>query len=146
MFRYARQLIRDLVRAVAEPGPVAPVVATRIAGQIGGRGYCARRAMRVLPAEVRRKQFSLTKFGRRGLDPAEVDHFLNRVAEEMNALYRDLSTSQEHAGRLRNALREWQSQNARRSAEDHPWRQQPSAYQRSTSMSPPHPNTRFTGA
>ncbi|SDY21653.1 DivIVA domain-containing protein [Micromonospora pattaloongensis] len=106
--------------------------------------YGGRRSQRVLPGEVRRKRFRPTRLGRRGLDPEEVHHFLNRVAEEMNALYRDLAVSEEQAARIRNALREWQTQQARHRYDGPGQAQQrPPGRHGARQPSPPHPSTRF---
>ncbi|HEY8534054.1 MAG TPA: DivIVA domain-containing protein [Micromonospora sp.] len=65
----------------------------------------ARPHHRISPAEVRRRRFRRTTLGRCGLDPAEVHDFLNRVADEMTALYRELAVSQAYVQLLRRALR-----------------------------------------
>ncbi|MEV1289966.1 DivIVA domain-containing protein [Micromonospora sp. NPDC049679] len=144
MYRSVQQLVRIFTTAVTPARADTVAISTPVAQHTPGSVYHARRVSRVLPGEVRRKRFSPTKFGRRGLDPSEVHHFLNRVAEEMNALYRDLSASQEHAARLRNALREWQTQNASRHVEHDPPPAPPSQ-SHAKQVSPPHPNTRFMG-
>ncbi|QOC93307.1 DivIVA domain-containing protein [Micromonospora craniellae] len=50
-------------------------------------------------------------FGRRwrGLDPAQVYDYLDRVADELDRLHRQLVTANTEAERVRQALRQWQS-------------------------------------
>ncbi|QKW12495.1 DivIVA domain-containing protein [Verrucosispora sp. NA02020] len=50
-------------------------------------------------------------FGRRwrGLDPAQVYDYLDRVADELDRLQRQLVTANTEAERVRQALRQWQS-------------------------------------
>ncbi|MEV6813170.1 DivIVA domain-containing protein [Micromonospora sp. NPDC051296] len=68
---------------------------------------------RLLPQHVRAATFD-TRW--RGLDPAQVDDYLNRVADEMDRLHRELTTANTEAERIRQALRQWQS---RQSAHHH---------------------------
>ncbi|MER7164658.1 DivIVA domain-containing protein [Micromonospora sp. NPDC000207] len=62
------------------------------------------------PGQVRQRRFGWTAFGRRGLDPAEVYAFLDRVAGELSAAYEALASSREEADRVKGALRRWQSE------------------------------------
>ena len=64
---------------------------------------------RLLPHHVRVATFD-TRW--RGLDPAQVDDYLNRVADEMDRLHRELTTANTEAERIRQALRQWQSRQA----------------------------------
>ncbi|MBQ1027484.1 DivIVA domain-containing protein [Micromonospora sp. C95] len=48
----------------------------------------------------------------RGLDPAQVHAYLDRVADEIDRLHRELTTANTEAERIRQALRQWQSRNA----------------------------------
>lgn len=141
MFRYARRLARSLFQLFA-PATHEPRHGIAPRQRSGSKTYWARRQHRLLPAQVRRKRFNLTRLGRRGLDPAEVHQFLHHVADEMNALYRDLALSQEHATRLRNALREWQA-HARRLDEHHRRYYRPPVAHH-VPVQPPYPHTRFT--
>ncbi|MBX7265842.1 DivIVA domain-containing protein [Micromonospora sp. Llam7] len=59
------------------------------------------------PWQVRERRFRL---GRRGYHPAEVAEFLDRVAGDLEAAYRQLAESHQEAARVRNALRRWQAQ------------------------------------
>ncbi|MEV6372532.1 DivIVA domain-containing protein [Micromonospora musae] len=61
---------------------------------------------RLQPPHVR-----LASFGRRwrGLDPAQVHDYLDRVADELERLRRELTTANTEAERIRQALRQWQS-------------------------------------
>jgi DivIVA domain-containing protein len=45
----------------------------------------------------------------RGLDPAQVHDYLNRLADELERLHRELTTANTEAERIRQALRQWQS-------------------------------------
>ena len=49
---------------------------------------------------------------RRGLDPAEVAAFLDRVAGDLAAAYAEVARSREETARIKSALREWQSRQA----------------------------------
>ncbi|WP_428964204.1 DivIVA domain-containing protein [Micromonospora fluostatini] len=62
------------------------------------------------PGQVRQRRFGSTSVGRRGLDPAEVYAFLDRIAGELSAAYDALARSREEADRVRAALRRWQSE------------------------------------
>ncbi|WFE58244.1 DivIVA domain-containing protein [Micromonospora sp. WMMD712] len=64
-------------------------------------------AYRPLCANQMRQQ----RFGRcrRGLDPAEVDGYLRRTADELAALHAELSRTREENARIKGALRDWQS-------------------------------------
>ncbi|PWU52355.1 cell division protein DivIVA [Micromonospora sp. S4605] len=45
----------------------------------------------------------------RGLDPNQVNDYLNRIADELDRLHRELATANTEAERIRQALRQWQS-------------------------------------
>ncbi|MER7166712.1 DivIVA domain-containing protein [Micromonospora sp. NPDC000207] len=62
------------------------------------------------PGQVRGRRFGWTSFGRRGLDPAEVYAFLDRVAAELTAAYDAVAASREESRRTRDALRRWQAE------------------------------------
>nr|WP_239098221.1 DivIVA domain-containing protein [Micromonospora qiuiae] len=66
------------------------------------------------PWQVRAWRFRACRFGRRGLDPNEVHEFLDRVADDLAAVYDALGNSVQEAVRFRDALRGWQSEQARR--------------------------------
>ncbi|GAA0398776.1 hypothetical protein GCM10009541_47250 [Micromonospora gifhornensis] len=61
------------------------------------------------PWQVRDRRFRL---GRRGYDPAEVAEFLDRVAGDLEAAYRQVAVADREAARVREALRRWQSEQA----------------------------------
>ena len=63
----------------------------------------------LLPWQVRERRFRKVGFGRRGLDPAEVQVFLNRVAGELAAVQDALAQSRQETVRIKDALRRWQS-------------------------------------
>ncbi|MCI4062590.1 DivIVA domain-containing protein [Micromonospora sp. R77] len=64
------------------------------------------------PWQVRERRFRPTRLGRRGLDPAEVTEFPDRVADDLTAAYRALGDSRQETARIRDALRRWQSEQA----------------------------------
>ncbi|MBX7268226.1 DivIVA domain-containing protein [Micromonospora sp. Llam7] len=68
---------------------------------------------RLHPRHVRDRQFSVVGFGRRGLDPQEVRHFLRRVALELATLHEDVARLNDENSRIKRALRDWQSTQAR---------------------------------
>ncbi|WP_433529380.1 DivIVA domain-containing protein [Micromonospora sp. CA-263727] len=61
------------------------------------------------PWQVRDRRFRL---GRRGYDPVEVVKFLDRVAGDLEAAYRQVAAADREAARVREALRRWQSEQA----------------------------------
>ncbi|MEV6811380.1 DivIVA domain-containing protein [Micromonospora sp. NPDC051296] len=61
------------------------------------------------PWQVRERRFRL---GRRGYDPVEVAEFLDRVAGDLEAAYRQVAVADREAARVREALRRWQSEQA----------------------------------
>lgn len=73
-----------------------------------------RRTCRLLPWQVRERQFRWTRLGRRGLDPDEVQTFLERVAGDLAAVHDALRESRLETARIKEALRRWQSEQAQR--------------------------------
>jgi DivIVA domain-containing protein len=73
----------------------------------GGRNGVRR--SRLTGSAVRAMRF-LPRRWRRGLDPDEVHGYLERVADEIDELHRELRMAWTEADRVRNALREWQSE------------------------------------
>ncbi|SCF44480.1 DivIVA domain-containing protein [Micromonospora mirobrigensis] len=65
------------------------------------------------PWQVLDRQILSTRLGRRGLDPREVREFLDRVAGDLAAVYDALAQSRGETDRIKNALRRWQSEQAR---------------------------------
>ncbi|RLP94973.1 DivIVA domain-containing protein [Micromonospora sp. CV4] len=61
---------------------------------------------RLHPHDVRSAAFD-TRW--RGLNPDQVNDYLNRVADELECLHRELTTANTEAERVRQALRQWQS-------------------------------------
>ncbi|MGC4807178.1 DivIVA domain-containing protein [Micromonospora sp. DT233] len=76
--------------------------------------YRSTRFALLRPWQVRDRSFGWTRFGRRGLDPQEVADFLDRVADDLAAVYRALGDSRQETALIRDALRTWQSEQARR--------------------------------
>jgi DivIVA domain-containing protein len=62
------------------------------------------------PWQVRGRQF--TGRGRRGVDAAEVADFLDRVADDLAAAYAAVAAAREETGRIKDALKQWQSRQA----------------------------------
>ncbi|KAB1938080.1 DivIVA domain-containing protein [Micromonospora sp. ALFpr18c] len=65
------------------------------------------------PWQVREKQFRPTPLGRRGVEPGEVQEFLDRVAGDLAVVYDALAQSRRETERVKEALRQWQSAQAR---------------------------------
>ncbi len=70
------------------------------------------------PQGVRAATFTRTGLGRRGLDPDEVNDFLDRVAEELVRRDEREAGLRADADRHKRALRSWNSEQARRSTPD----------------------------
>ncbi|WSA12853.1 DivIVA domain-containing protein [Micromonospora sp. NBC_01813] len=62
----------------------------------------------ISPGLVRDRQFHDRT--RRGCDPTEVRAFLHVVADELTALRAELAATQDENDRIKQALRDWQSQ------------------------------------
>ncbi|MCL7459935.1 DivIVA domain-containing protein [Micromonospora echinofusca] len=65
------------------------------------------------PWQVRERRFRPTPLGRRGFDPREVTEFLDRVAGDLAIVYDALAQSRRETERIKDALRRWQSEQAR---------------------------------
>ncbi|MBQ1025394.1 DivIVA domain-containing protein [Micromonospora sp. C95] len=94
------------------------------------------------PWQVRERRFRL---GRRGYDPVEVTEFLDRVAGDLEAAYRQVAVADREAAQVREALRRWQSEQAQaRQARlnqpslNQPSLNQPSLNQASVNQAEPH--------
>jgi len=64
------------------------------------------------PWQVRSRRFSRVGLGRRGVDPAEVAVFLDRVAGDLARAYAEVASLREQNERIKAALRDWQSRQA----------------------------------
>ncbi|MDG4773340.1 hypothetical protein [Solwaraspora sp. WMMD792] len=62
----------------------------------------------ISPGLVRERAFAGRT--RRGCDPVEVRAFLHLVADELTALRAELGSTREENARLKQALRDWQSE------------------------------------
>ncbi|MFY1625254.1 DivIVA domain-containing protein [Micromonospora sp. WMMD735] len=62
-------------------------------------------------SQVRQQRF---RRSRHGLDPAEVDGFLHRIADELAVLHAELARTREENARIKGALHDWQSRFAPR--------------------------------
>jgi DivIVA domain-containing protein len=67
----------------------------------------------LLPWQVRERRFKPIGLGRRGLEPADVYAFLDRVAVDMAAVYAALADSRRETAKIKDALRRWQTDQAR---------------------------------
>lgn len=65
--------------------------------------------VRLRPWQVRQRRFATTW---RGLHPAQVAAFLDRVANDLASLYKELAWVYEENQRIKDALRAWQSSQA----------------------------------
>ena len=74
---------------------------------------------RLTSADLRAVRFERAS-RRRGIDPEQVYALLHRVADEWDLLHRDLAVARDDATRVKEALRQWQTRNAR--AMDNRWR------------------------
>jgi DivIVA domain-containing protein len=68
----------------------------------------------LLAWQVREQRFRPARFGRRGLDPADVRAFLERLAVEMAAHDEALRSARLEAARLGSELRRLRAERARR--------------------------------
>nr|MDT0658554.1 DivIVA domain-containing protein [Micromonospora sp. DSM 115978] len=100
----------------------------------------------ITPQDIHDKCFSPTRFGRRGLEPTEVHDFLKLIEGEVAVLHSELAAAREEAGRLKNALREWQSQHGacyQRGRQDgHQIYRRPTGTNQARPPVPPHPRER----
>ncbi|MFU8853145.1 DivIVA domain-containing protein [Micromonospora sp. SL1-18] len=67
----------------------------------------------LLPWQVRERRFQPVGLGRRGLNPDDVYAFLDRVAGDLAAVYAALAASRRETAVIKDALRRWQSDQAR---------------------------------
>ncbi|SCF01499.1 DivIVA domain-containing protein [Micromonospora echinospora] len=78
-----------------------------------GSPYRSRCCVPLLPVQVRDRRFRRTRFGRRGLDPEDVRRFLDRVALELAEAQEAAERARRETVRIKDALRRWQSEQAR---------------------------------
>ncbi|WP_406045089.1 DivIVA domain-containing protein [Micromonospora sp. NBC_00898] len=67
----------------------------------------------LLPWQVRERRFKPAGLGRRGLDPDDVYAFLDRAAGDLAAVHAALAASRRETAVIKDALRRWQSDQAR---------------------------------
>ncbi|MCX4470102.1 DivIVA domain-containing protein [Micromonospora sp. NBC_01655] len=70
--------------------------------------------MSLLPWQVRTQRFRPPRFGRRGLDPGEVQAFLDRLATELAVHYDALRAARLETARLGCEVRRLRAEQARR--------------------------------
>ncbi|MFD2762934.1 DivIVA domain-containing protein [Micromonospora eburnea] len=78
----------------------------------GGRTYRSAYTG-LLPWQVSERRFKPVGLGRRGLDPGEVYRFLDRVAGDLAAVHAALAASRRETAVIKDALRRWQTDQAR---------------------------------
>ncbi|MEV0805020.1 DivIVA domain-containing protein [Micromonospora sp. NPDC050200] len=85
----------------------------------GGSGatYRSSAYTSLLPWQVRERRFKLVGLGRRGLEPADVYAFLDRVAGDLAGVHAALAASRRETAVIKDALRRWQSDQARARAD-----------------------------
>ncbi|MFF0719142.1 DivIVA domain-containing protein [Micromonospora sp. NPDC003816] len=105
-----RLLLRPFLRRRAGRPPTHRVGVGVPSSRPRGGTYRSDAYLPLRSAQVRTRTFTMR---RRGADPAEVAAFLDRVANDLDALYAALVDSRGEADRFRLALRDWQSQLAR---------------------------------
>ncbi|MFG1954436.1 DivIVA domain-containing protein [Micromonospora sp. NPDC048830] len=81
--------------------------------QRSGATYRSSAYTSLLPWQVRERRFRPVGLGRRGLDPDDVYAFLDRVAGDLAAVHAALAASRREAAVIKDALRRWQSEQAR---------------------------------
>ncbi|WP_308291148.1 DivIVA domain-containing protein [Micromonospora sp. DH13] len=89
---------RPAIRSTARSGPPGRRNAGHHHRSAAYRPLCA--------TQVRQQRFGRC---RSGLDPAEVDGYLRRIADELAALHAELARTREENARIKGALRDWQS-------------------------------------
>ncbi|MEV5767049.1 DivIVA domain-containing protein [Micromonospora sp. NPDC052213] len=88
-----------------------------VRNQRPGATYRSSAYTSLLPWQVRERRFRSVGLGCRGLEPADVYDFLDRVAGDMATVYAALAASRREAAVIRDALRRWQSEQARARAD-----------------------------
>ncbi|MFB9545353.1 DivIVA domain-containing protein [Micromonospora sagamiensis] len=78
-----------------------------------GAPYRSRFCVPLLPAQIRDRRFRRARLGRRGLDPDDVQRFLDRVALELADAQQAAERARQETTRIKDALRRWQSEQAR---------------------------------
>lgn len=110
----ARSVMRNPFRR-RTAGPTDTRYAARHAEQavspsISGTCYRTGSYRPLRPWQVRQQRFPL---GRRGYDPIEVARFLDQVAGDLEAAYRQVAESRREADQVKAALRRWRSEQVR---------------------------------
>ncbi|MFY1634573.1 DivIVA domain-containing protein [Solwaraspora sp. WMMB335] len=117
--RRNRRLLAEIARhthnsPTAAAGPRPPVRhAPNAAGHLYGRPV----RPSISPGLVRDRRFADRT--RRGCDPVEVRAFLHLVADELTALRAELAAARDENVRVKQALRDWQSQQFEQTQQSH---------------------------
>ncbi|WP_223884594.1 DivIVA domain-containing protein [Micromonospora craniellae] len=105
-----RTLLRPFLRRRGGRQPTHRVGVGASTSRPRGGSYRSDAYLPLRSGQVRTRTFTMR---RRGADPAEVAAFLDRLANDLDALYAALADSRGEVDRFRLALRDWQSQLAR---------------------------------
>ncbi|MFY1652512.1 hypothetical protein ACN27J_16645 [Solwaraspora sp. WMMB762] len=108
--RRNRRLLAEIARHDRRPTDVAAGPRPPVPRVPNAAGHLYGRPVRpsISPGLVRDRSFGDRT--RRGCDPVEVRAFLHLVADELTALRAELGSTREENARLKQALRDWQSQ------------------------------------
>ncbi|MFY1696364.1 DivIVA domain-containing protein [Solwaraspora sp. WMMA2101] len=108
--RRNRRLLAEIARHDRRPTDVAPGPRPSVRPAPNAAGHLYGRPVRpsISPGLVRDRTFGDRV--RRGCDPVEVRAFLHLVADELTALRAELGSTREENARLKQALRDWQSE------------------------------------
>ncbi|MEU5939102.1 DivIVA domain-containing protein [Micromonospora sp. NPDC047548] len=101
--------MRNLLRPLLKRRNAGPAIRSGPHNQSPAGAYRSTSYLPLRPWQVRSRTFATC---RRGLDPAEVAAFLDRVAGDLAAAHAEVVRSREEAARIKDALREWQSRQA----------------------------------
>lgn len=114
MFAFLRRALVFRLRAIVESWESHAKSARPDAPDARGTAYRSRGGGPLRPWQVRDRLF--TPRGRHGVDAAEVRAFLDRVADDLAACYAEVARAHAENDRIKTALREWQTDLARRGA------------------------------
>ncbi|RKR89566.1 DivIVA domain-containing protein [Micromonospora pisi] len=103
---------RSTAPPARDPQPAAATATAPFSGNSRPATYRSSAQLPLRPWHVRNQRFHPNRLGQRGVDPDEVQVFLDRVADDLHRVYAELAASRDENVRIKNALRQWQSQQA----------------------------------